>query len=75
MWEEATKHLSSNKSEVESKRYAIETRQRNVEAVLSKVPFLKKSKNKNYILKSTRLNALLTKKTRLFIEYLLFLNS
>lgn len=42
MWEEATKHLSSKKSEVESKRYAIETRQRNVEAVLSKVPFLKK---------------------------------
>ncbi|RDY03534.1 nuf2, partial [Mucuna pruriens] len=35
MCEEATKYLSSTKSEVESKRSATETRQRNVEAVLS----------------------------------------
>ncbi|XP_061365812.1 kinetochore protein NUF2 homolog [Gastrolobium bilobum] len=37
LWEEATKNLSSKKSEVESKRCAMETRQRNVEAVLSEV--------------------------------------
>jgi len=41
MWEEATKYLSSTKSDVESKRSATETRQKNVEAVLSEVAFLK----------------------------------
>jgi kinetochore protein Nuf2 len=41
MTEEGTKYLSSKKLEVESKRHAIETRQRNVEAVLSKVYFIK----------------------------------
>ncbi|XP_045825573.1 kinetochore protein NUF2 homolog isoform X1 [Trifolium pratense] len=35
--EEGTKYLISKKSEVESKRVVIETRQRNVEALLSKV--------------------------------------
>ncbi|TKY60161.1 Kinetochore protein nuf2 [Spatholobus suberectus] len=37
MWEEATKNLSSTKSEVESQRCAIETRQRSVVAMLSEV--------------------------------------
>lgn len=37
IWEEATKELDSKKSEVESKRCAIDMRRRNVEAVLSKV--------------------------------------
>lgn len=37
MFEEATKYLKSTKSEVESKSSATETRQRNVEAVLSEV--------------------------------------
>lgn len=41
MCEEATKYLNSKKSEVESKRRAMETRQRNVESVLGEVPFLK----------------------------------
>ncbi|KAK7359090.1 hypothetical protein VNO77_01036 [Canavalia gladiata] len=36
-WEEATKYLQSRKSEAESKRCATETRQKNVEAVLSEV--------------------------------------
>ena len=40
MREEATQHLNSNRSEVESKKRAMETRQRSVEAVLAEVPFL-----------------------------------
>jgi len=39
--EEATKYLSNTKSEVESNSSTIETRQRNVEAVLSEVAFFK----------------------------------
>jgi len=41
MREEATKYLSSTKSEVESKCSTTETRQRNVEAALSEVAFFK----------------------------------
>jgi len=41
MGEEASKDLSSTKSEVESKCSTTETRQRNVEAVLSEVAFFK----------------------------------
>jgi kinetochore protein Nuf2 len=41
MTDEGTKYLSSIKSEADSKRRDIETRQRNVEAMLSKVPFIK----------------------------------
>lgn len=54
--EEGTKYLSSKKLEVESKKCAIETRQRNVEAVLSKVPFIKWDR-KTSLVESITLNA------------------
>lgn len=41
MRDEATKYLSSTKSEVESKSFSMEIRQRNVETVLSEVAFFK----------------------------------
>ncbi|KAH1250944.1 Kinetochore protein NUF2 [Glycine max] len=43
MWEEATKYLSSTKSDVESKRSATETRQKNVDAISSKIISVKEA--------------------------------
>ncbi|XP_057422081.1 kinetochore protein NUF2 homolog [Lotus japonicus] len=75
MCEEATNYLSSAKSEVESKRCTLETRQRNVEAVLSEVDAVNCKITSVKELASVRVEQLDRKCEEIVVEFHKYANS